>query len=74
LTGPYRDMAQVAYDRTVATVEMRSTPGEMRVVVNTFNTYFGVKGDLGHSYRLHNVIGRYFWMATLRIMQLRSKL
>jgi hypothetical protein len=63
ITRAYNDMvamAQVAYDRTVAASEMRSPPGERRVVTNTFNTYFGVTPADGRQYRLSNIIGRRF--------------
>jgi hypothetical protein len=61
-------MAQVAYDRTVAARDQTSAAGDMRVVTNTFNTYFGVtNAAAGRSWRLSNVIGRCFWMAAFSI-------
>jgi hypothetical protein len=51
-------MAQVAYDRTVTASEMKSPAGEMRVVANTFYTYFGDPAD--QKDRLSSVIGRRF--------------
>jgi len=62
-------MAQVAYRRTVAARDGTSPPGEMRVVTNTFNTYFGVTNAVdGLPYRLSSVIGRRcFWMAAFSI-------
>jgi hypothetical protein len=64
-------MAQVAHRRTVAARDQTSPAGDQRVVINTFNTYFGVTNAAdGRPFRLSSVIGRCFWMAAL--MQLTS--
>lgn len=56
-------MARVAHDRTVAARDETSSLGDRRVVINNFNTYFGVEETGSRQYRVSSIIGGHFWMA-----------
>ena len=58
-------MVQTAYDRSVAARDLTSPPGATRIVINTFNSYFGITPADGKDYRVENIIGNFlddhFW-------------
>ena len=58
-------MAQVAYDRSVGARDATTPVRDRGIVAFTFNTYFGLT-EPGRSNRLGSIIGRCFWMASVR--------
>lgn len=75
ITRAFNDMipmVQTAHDRMASYLDGTSTAGESRVVVNNFDTYFGLNAD-GLDFRISHVFGRLLWVVRFsNIMKLTS--
>jgi hypothetical protein len=75
IAGAFNDMvnmAEVAYDRTVAAMLLSSSPSDRLVVLFTFQTYFSLFTEEGIENRKAVLLRRHFWMAVFGIMRLMS--